>query len=72
MVERGNGGAFVMVSSVASYRACDGHAVYCGTKSAMDQLARCVAVELDPHKVNCIVVTRHSKGKKLIVLAAPS
>ena len=41
-----------MISSQVSFRAIDGHSVYCSTKGALDQLARCLALELGPHKVN--------------------
>lgn len=56
MVKRGKGGAIVMISSQASFRAIAGHSVYCSTKGAIDQLTRCLALELGPHKirVNCI------------------
>ena len=58
MVDRGKGGSIVMVSSQSSIRAIDGHSVYCSSKAALDQLARCLALELGPHKVtvNDIVI----------------
>ena len=53
MVERGEGGAIVMVSSVASLRAVMNHTAYSASKGALDQFTRCLALELGPHKV-CI------------------
>ena len=52
MVERGNGGAIVMVSSVSGLRGVLDHSVYCSSKGALDQLTRCLALELGPHKVS--------------------
>ena len=51
MVNRGNGGSIVMVSSTSSLGAIPDHSVYCSSKGALDQLARCLALELGPHKV---------------------
>ena len=51
MVNRGRGGAIVMISSILSYKAYDTDSVYCCTKAALDQLTRCLALELGPHKV---------------------
>lgn len=50
-MEGGKGGAIVMISSQASFRAINGHSVYSSTKGAIDQLAKCLALELGPHKV---------------------
>ncbi|XP_065836932.1 L-xylulose reductase-like [Oscarella lobularis] len=56
MVERGEGGAIVNVSSQASMAALRDHAVYCASKGALDQLTRVMALELGPHRirVNCV------------------
>ena len=51
MIEQGNGGAIVMMSSLLSSIASHGRSVYCCTKAALDQLTRCLALELGPHKV---------------------
>ena len=59
MVERGSIGAIVMVSSNCGIRAIPGFSVYCCTKGAMDQLCRCLAIELGPHKVIIPAGTGH-------------
>ena len=51
MIERGSGGAIVMLSSLSSTIAVNNQPVYTTTKAAMDQLTRCLAIELGPHKV---------------------
>ena len=51
MVERGNGGAIIMMSSIFGMGPYEGWSVYCCTKTAMIQLTRCLALELGPHKV---------------------
>ena len=56
MVERNSGGAIVMISSIAGMKALEKRSVYCSTKGALDQLTRCLALELGPHKV----FTEHS------------
>ena len=50
-MDRGKGGAIVMMSSLASLASITNQTVYSSTKAAMDQLARCLALELGPHKV---------------------
>ena len=50
MVDRGKGGSIVMMSSVFGLVASETRSVYCCTKAALDQLTRCLAVELGPHK----------------------
>ena len=52
MVERGTGGAVVMMSSIFGLVASETRSVYCCTKAALDQLTRCLALELGPHKVS--------------------
>ena len=51
MIARGKGGSIVNVSSQASKIALAEHAVYCGTKGALDQVTRVMALELGPHQV---------------------
>lgn len=51
MVERKKGGAIVMISSIAGMRALEKRTVYCSTKGALDQLTRCLALELGPHQI---------------------
>lgn len=67
MVERGNGGAIVNVSSQSSSHAVLDHAAYCASKGALDQLTRVMALELGPHqiRVNAInpTVTLTPMGK---------
>ena len=52
MVERGQGGAIVNMSSVAAMRALHDHTIYCSAKGALDMLTRTMALELGPHKVS--------------------
>ncbi|XP_063819740.1 L-xylulose reductase-like [Pseudophryne corroboree] len=56
MIERGVPGAIVNVSSQASQAAIADHAVYCGTKGALDIISKTMALELGPNKirVNCV------------------
>lgn len=56
MIERGQGGAIVNVSSQASQVALTDHAAYCASKGALDQLTRVMALELGPHgiRVNAV------------------
>lgn len=44
-------GSIVNVSSQASSRALQAHAVYCASKGALDQLTRVMALELGPSQV---------------------
>ena len=44
-------GSIINVSSVAGTRSFDGVLAYCVSKSALDQLTRCTALELAPKKV---------------------
>jgi NAD(P)-dependent dehydrogenase (short-subunit alcohol dehydrogenase family) len=46
-----NGGAIVNVSSVTSIRPYGNLLAYCASKSAVDMLTQCVALELAPHGV---------------------
>lgn len=51
MIERGQGGAIVNVSSQASMVALADHTGYCASKGAVDQLTRMMALELGPYKI---------------------
>nr|XP_032620384.1 L-xylulose reductase isoform X2 [Chelonoidis abingdonii] len=51
MIARGVQGVIVNISSQASQRALQDHAVYCSTKSALDMLTKVMALELGPHKI---------------------
>jgi len=68
MIERKSGGAIVNISSVANIIAFQDHTTYCISKAGVDQLTRCMALELGPHKIrtNAIapVVTMTPLGKK--------
>ncbi|KAL3870330.1 hypothetical protein ACJMK2_038404, partial [Sinanodonta woodiana] len=50
MVERGDGGAIVNVSSCASKTGFRNFASYCSSKGALDSLTQVMATELGPHK----------------------
>jgi len=68
MIERKSGGAIVNISSVANVVAFQDHTTYCISKAGVDQLTRCMALELGPHKIrtNAVapVVTMTPLGKK--------
>jgi NAD(P)-dependent dehydrogenase (short-subunit alcohol dehydrogenase family) len=68
MIERKSGGAIVNISSVANILAFQDHTTYCISKAGVDQLTRCMALELGPHKIrtNAIapVVTMTPLGRK--------
>ena len=51
MIERGQGGAIVNLSSQASFRALWDHTSYCTSKGALDQLTRMMALELGQHNI---------------------
>ncbi|KAL3870402.1 hypothetical protein ACJMK2_038470 [Sinanodonta woodiana] len=59
MVERGNGGAIVNVSSVTSRTAFMNMASYCSSKGALDSLTQVMATELGPHKIRVNSVHPH-------------
>ncbi|KAK3581447.1 hypothetical protein CHS0354_031771 [Potamilus streckersoni] len=59
MVERGNGGAIVNVSSVASRVAFKNMASYCSSKGAIDSLTQVMATELAPYKIRVNSVHPH-------------
>jgi len=51
MVERKSGGAIVNFSSIADTLAFQDHTSYCISKGGVDQLTRCMALELGPHNI---------------------
>jgi NAD(P)-dependent dehydrogenase (short-subunit alcohol dehydrogenase family) len=51
MIERGQGGAIVNVSSQSSLVGLADHTAYCASKGALDQLTRVMALELGPHQI---------------------
>jgi NAD(P)-dependent dehydrogenase (short-subunit alcohol dehydrogenase family) len=53
MVERGEGGSIVIVSSIVARFGAPTMEHYAATKSALVSLARSIAVELAPHRIRC-------------------
>jgi NAD(P)-dependent dehydrogenase (short-subunit alcohol dehydrogenase family) len=51
MVERGEGGSIINVSSQMGHVGAPRRTVYCATKHAVEGLTKAMAVELAPHKV---------------------
>jgi NAD(P)-dependent dehydrogenase (short-subunit alcohol dehydrogenase family) len=51
MVERGEGGAIINISSQMGHVGAPRRTVYCATKHAVEGLTKAMAVELAPHKV---------------------
>lgn len=51
MIERGQGGAIVNISSMTTNVAFPEHTSYCSSKGAVDTLTRVMALELGPHQV---------------------
>ncbi len=68
LVERKAPGAIVNISSVANTLAFQDHTTYCISKGGVDQLTRCMAMELGPHKIrtNAVapVMTMTPMGRK--------
>ncbi|UGX88863.1 SDR family oxidoreductase [Phyllobacterium meliloti] len=56
LIAKGQKGAIVNVSSVASFVGIADHAAYCASKSGLDGLTRVMALELAPHgiRVNAV------------------
>ena len=52
MVEQGGGGKIINVSSVHEDIPFVGYTAYCASKGAMRMMARNIAMELAPHKIN--------------------
>jgi NAD(P)-dependent dehydrogenase (short-subunit alcohol dehydrogenase family) len=51
MIARGGGGHIVNISSINAHRALLDSSPYNAAKGALDQLTRCLAVELAPHNI---------------------
>ncbi|KAL4239785.1 hypothetical protein ACF0H5_000588 [Mactra antiquata] len=51
MMERGQGGAIVNISSMTTNVAFPEHTSYCSSKGAVDTLTRVMALELGPHQI---------------------
>ncbi|XP_033748781.1 L-xylulose reductase-like [Pecten maximus] len=51
MIERGQGGAIVNMSSIASTKALKYHTSYGASKGAVDMLTKVMCLELGPHKI---------------------
>ncbi|KAK2183758.1 hypothetical protein NP493_296g00031 [Ridgeia piscesae] len=51
MVARGQGGAVVNISSMATRIGLQDHLAYCASKGAVDQITRVMALELGPHQI---------------------
>jgi L-xylulose reductase len=68
MVARKAAGAIVNISSVANTVAFQDHTTYCISKGGVDQLTRCMAMELGPHKIrtNAVapIMTMTPMGRK--------
>ncbi|CAG2193284.1 DCXR [Mytilus edulis] len=68
--EKGKGGSIVNISSIASRTVLPGASAYCSTKGAVDNITRCMALELGPHniRVNSVnptfVITNMTKGQE--------
>ena len=56
MVDAGNGGNIVVISSPHAHMACPGAMAYNMAKAANDQMARTVAVELAHHRIRCNLI----------------
>ena len=52
MIASKRSGSIVNVSSQASMVGLQDHVTYCASKGALDQITRCMALELGPHKVS--------------------
>jgi L-xylulose reductase len=68
LIERKARGAIVNISSIANNVAFQDHTTYCISKGGVDQLTRCMALELGPHgiRANAVapVMTMTPMGKK--------
>ncbi len=68
MIRRKSKGAIVNISSVANVKAFQDHTTYCISKGGVDQLTRCMAMELGPHgiRTNAVapVMTMTAMGRK--------
>ena len=59
MVERGEGGAIVNMSSIGGLRAGNKHTIYCSAKAGLDMLTRTMALELGPHQVRIYILGKN-------------
>ncbi len=68
MIKRKCRGSIVNISSVANARAFQDHTTYCISKAGVDQLTRCMAMELGPYgiRTNAVapVMTMTPMGRK--------
>ncbi|CAL8122124.1 unnamed protein product [Orchesella dallaii] len=51
MIEKGEGGSIVNISSINAQRPAIGIGLYACTKAALDMLTKSLALELGPHKI---------------------
>lgn len=51
MIERGNGGRIIFVTSILAFEPLAGGGAYCASKAGLDALARVLALELAPHGI---------------------
>jgi len=56
MVERGNGGVIITISSQMGHVGAPARTVYCATKHAVEGLTKAMAVELAPHGIRANTV----------------
>ena len=56
MVSRGHKGAVVNMSSVAGVVPSAENCVYCMTKSALDMMTKCMALELGKHQASLLIM----------------
>lgn len=59
MIEKGEGGSIVNISSILSRTAQPNTSAYSSTKGAVDNMTRCMALELGPHNVSSINLELH-------------
>jgi 3-oxoacyl-[acyl-carrier protein] reductase len=51
MLEQGNGGSIITITSIEGHRAAPGYAVYAGMKAAVGNFTRTLALELAPERI---------------------
>jgi NAD(P)-dependent dehydrogenase (short-subunit alcohol dehydrogenase family) len=51
MVQQGDGGSIISITSIEGHRAAPGYAVYAGMKAGVTNFSRTLAVELAPHRI---------------------
>ena len=56
MIQRKQGGSIVQISSICSKVAFTKSMIYSGTKAAVDQMMKVMALEWGPHQVRIILV----------------